>query len=124
MEFGSYSEKAAYLLGLVKGMDDQNEVTELIADLLVDLARQADETNERLTTAEEDIDTLYDVIFESDDEETSDEDSEDEDEDAYCTECPTCGKEIIFSEEEMDKGSIVCPYCAAVIELISEDEEE
>ena len=121
MEFGSYSEKAAYLLGLVKGMDDQNEVTELIADLLVDLARQADETNERLTTAEEDIDTLYDVIFESDEDESDHEEAEDEDEDAYCTECPTCGKDL--NEGSCGCGKQTDPRFAVLEQLLDKPQE-
>lgn len=55
---------------------------------------------------------------------------EDEDEElaydgvVYDVTCPSCGEEISFDEETLEKGSIVCPSCGETLEFDLSDEED
>lgn len=57
-------------------------------------------------------------------------DEEDEDEElaydgvVYDVTCPSCGEEISFDEETLEKGSIVCPSCGETLEFDLSDEED
>jgi uncharacterized protein (DUF983 family) len=79
------------------------------------------------------IDDENDVLEFPEDEEPTiddiDQDSEDEDEEAeidgilYDATCPSCGEEITFDEETLEKGSIRCPNCGEELEFdLGEDE--
>lgn len=79
----------------------------------------------------DDDDNLYDLADygiggDFDDEESDDEESDgeaDEDEEVeydgvmYDVTCPSCGEEISFDEETLEKGSITCPNCGEVLEF-------
>ena len=41
----------------------------------------------------------------------------------YDVTCPTCGEEISFDEETLQKGSITCPKCGEVLEFDLDDGE-
>ena len=87
---------------------------------------------------DEDPDNIYDLNFSKDEElddvdedEEEDEDPEEEDEDEepeidgvlYDATCPSCGEEITFDEETLEKGSIRCPNCGEELEFdLGEDE--
>ena len=88
---------------------------------------------------DEDFDDDPDNIFhlgsgENDEEEEdpelmeNDEDEEEAEIDGvlYDATCPSCGEEITFDEETLEKGSIRCPNCGEELEfdLGDEDEEE
>ncbi len=78
----------------------------------------------------DDDDNLYDLADygiggDFDDEESDGEADEDEEEDEeveydgvmYDVTCPSCGEEISFDEETLEKGSITCPNCGEVLEF-------
>lgn len=72
---------------------------------------------------DEDPDNIYDLPF------GGDEDTEDEDEELeidgvlYDATCPSCGEEITFDEETLERGSIRCPNCGEELEFdLGEDE--
>lgn len=78
----------------------------------------------------DDDDNLYDLADygiggDFDDEESDGEADEDEEEDEeveydgvmYDVTCPSCGEEISFDEETLEKGSITCPSCGEVLEF-------
>ena len=76
---------------------------------------------------EEDPDKIYDLHFEDGDEEEPGEDEEEEPEIEgvlYDATCPSCGEEITFDEETLEKGSIRCPNCGEELEFDLGDEDE
>ena len=56
-------------------------------------------------------------------EDTSDDDELEYDGVVYDVTCPTCGEEISFDEETLQKGSITCPKCGEVLEFDLDDGE-
>ena len=145
------SEKAAYLKGLMDGMDLDTEKSEgkmiaAIVDLLGDMAKRVKDIEEttiaisdELDEIEEDLDAIEDFIMDEDDEEDWDEDEDeewdddfedegfdfgDEDTTIYEVECPVCGEVINFDEETLEEGSIICPNCGETLEFDVEEDEE
>ncbi len=147
------SEKAAYLKGLMEGLDLDTEAAEgkmiaAMVDLLGDVTKKLtaveDTTiaiSDELDEIEEDLDAIEDFIMDEDDDdydyddddddyEYDDEDFDDEgfdfgDEDStiYEVEC-ACGEIIDFDEEILEKGSMICPNCGETLEFTTEDDEE
>ena len=147
------SEKAAYLKGLMDGLQLDKEKPEgqmisAIVDLLGDVTRRLADVEEttiaisdELDEIEEDLDAIEDFILD----EVEDEDWDDEDEDdfdfedeedyeegfdfgdeettVYEVKC-ACGEIIDFDEETLEKGSIICPKCGENLEFTFEDDEE
>ena len=148
------SEKAAYLKGLMDGLQLDKEKPEgqmisAIVDLLGDVTRRLADVEEttiaisdELDEIEEDLDAIEDFILdEEEDEDWDDEDYEDdfdfEDEEDYeegfdfGDEETTvyevkcaCGEIIDFDEETLEKGSIICPKCGENLEFTFDDDEE
>ena len=144
------SEKAAYLKGLMDGLNldtekDEGKMIAAIVDLLGDVTKKLtaveDTTiaiSDELDEIEEDLDAIEDFIMdedddydyeEDDDDEYDDEDFDDEgfdfgDEDStiYEVEC-ACGEIIDFDEEVLEKGSMICPNCGETLEFTTEDDE-
>ena len=144
------SEKAAYLKGLMDGLNLDTEKAEGkmiagIVDLLGDLTKRLHDVEEttiaisdELDEIEEDLDAIEDYILDEEDE-YDDEDFEDEDYDEeyddegfdfgdedttiYEAEC-ACGNVVCFDEETLEAGSIVCENCGELLEFTFEDVEE
>ena len=145
------SEKAAYLKGLMDGLNLDTEKAEgkmiaAIVDLMGDVTRRLTDVEEttiaisdELDEIEEDLDAIEDFIMDEDFEEDEDdfEDEEwDEDEEyeegfdfgdeettIYEVEC-ICGEVINFDEETLEEGSIICPNCGETREFDVEEDEE
>ena len=145
------SEKAAYLKGLMEGLQLDTEKAEgkmisAIVDLLCDVTRRLHDVEEttiaisdELDEIEEDLDAIEDFIMDEEDDEydEDDYDYDDEDEDyddegfdfgdedttIYEVEC-VCGNIIDFDEETLEKGSIICDNCGETLEFSIEDDEE
>ena len=145
------SEKAAYLKGLMDGLNLDTEKAEgkMIAsmvELIGDMAKRISDIEEttiaisdELDEIEEDLDAIEDFIL---DEEEDEDDSEDwrryiedgefedegfdfgdEETTIYEAKC-ACGYIVDFDEETLEKGSITCPECGELLEFSLEDEEE
>ena len=147
------SEKAAYLKGLMDGLELDTEKAEgkmisAMVDLLGDMAKRITDIEEttiaisdELDEIEEDPDAIEDYILDEDEDEDEDfddclcdEDFDDEeyeegfdfgDEDTtiYEVEC-ACGEIINFDEETLEKGSMKCPNCGELLEFSLEDDDE
>ena len=147
------TEKAAYLKGLMDGLNLDTEKAEgkmisAIVDLLGDVTKRLNDVEEttiaisdELDEIEEDLDAIEDYILDEDedeewddedwDEEYEDEDWDEEgfdfgDEDSiiYEVEC-ACGERIAFDEETLEAGSMTCPNCGELLEFsLEEDEDE
>ena len=146
------SEKAAYLKGLMEGLNlsketDEGKMIAGIVDLLGDvtgtihnLEENAAAVSDELDEIEDDLDVIEDYLMDEDDDEDDyeDEDSEedyndledsdyeDEDEETiYEVTCPTCGEVQHVDEETIMEGTMRCPKCNELLEFnFSEDEEE
>ena len=147
------SEKAAYLKGLMDGLNLDTEAAEgkmiaAIVDLLGDVTKKLtaveDTTiaiSDELDEIEEDLDAIEDFILDEDDDEYDDEDDDDYDfidddedfddegfdfgdEDTTIYEVEcACGNIIDFDEETLEQGSMICPNCGETLEFTTEDEE-
>ena len=148
------TEKAAYLKGLMDGLNLDTEKAEgkmisAIVDLLGDVTKRLNDVEEttiaisdELDEIEEDLDAIEDYILDEDeeiedwDDEEWDEEDEDEDWDEegfdfgdedsiiYEVEC-ACGERIAFDEETLEAGSMTCPNCGELLEFsLEEDEDE
>ena len=146
------SEKAAYLKGLMDGLELDTEKAEGkmiagIVDLLGDMAKKVSDIedttiaiSDELDEIEEDLDAIEDFIMDEEDDEyeyDDDFDFEDEEDDfedegfdfgdedttIYEVEC-VCGEIIDFDEDTLEEGSIICPNCGETLEFSLEDDEE
>ena len=145
------SERAAYLKGLMEGLQLDTEKAEgkmiaAIVELLGDVTRNLNDIQEttiaisdELDEIEEDLDAIEDYILDEEDEDYEDEDYEDDfddeedfeegfdygDEDTtiYEVEC-ACGNIIDFDEETLEQGSMRCPECGELLEFVVEDDED
>ena len=147
------SEKAAYLKGLMDGLQLDTEKAEgkmisAIVDLLGDVTKRLADVEEttiaisdELDEIEEDLDAIEDYILDEDEDDDWDDDDDDDDEDEdedwddegfdfgdedsiiYEVEC-ACGERIQFDEETLEKGSMICPNCGETLEFSLEDDED
>ena len=144
------SEKAAYLKGLMDGLNLDTEKAEgkmisAIVDLLGDVTKRLKDVEEttiaisdELDEIEEDLDAIEDFILDEEDEwdeEDEDEDWDeeedfeegfdfgDEDSTIYEVTC-ACGEVIDFDEEVLEAGSMICPNCGETLEFSLEDDED
>ena len=148
------NEKAAYLKGLMEGLQLDTEKAEgkmiaAMVDLLGDLSKKLtnveDTTiaiSDELDEIEEDLDAIEDFIMEfeeDEDDDYADDDYEDDfdddeeyeerfdfgDEDSTIYEVKcVCGNVIAFDEETLEAGSIICDECGETLEFSFEDEDE
>ena len=146
------SEKAAYLKGLMDGLNldtDKAEgkmiaaMVELLGDMtkrIADIEETTIAISDELDEIEEDLDAIEDYILdEEEDEDYEDEEDEDwdgwneddeegfdfgdEDSIIYEVEC-ACGERINFDEETLEAGSMNCPNCGELLEFSLEDDED
>ena len=148
------NEKAAYLKGLMEGLQLDTEKAEgkmiaSIVELLGDMAKRLSDVEEttiaisdELDEIEEDLDAIEDYILDEDEDdfdyEDDDYDFDDEDEDCDC-DCYdydddddsiiyevkcACGEVINFDEETLEKGSMTCPNCGELLEFSVEEDDE
>ena len=146
------SEKAAYLKGLMDGLDLDQEKAEgkliaAIIELMGDVTKRVTDIEEttiaisdELDEIEEDLDAIEDYILDEEDDyddldDDLDDDYEDDDEydegfdfgdeetTIYEVKC-ACGEVIDFDEETLEAGSMVCPNCGETLEFSLEDDDE
>ena len=142
------SEKAAYLKGLMDGLNLDTEKAEgkmisAIVELLGDVTKRLSDVEEttiaisdELDEIEEDLDAIEDYIMDEDDDDYYDDEDFDEDdfedegfdfgdEDTtiYEVVC-ACGNVINFDEETLEKGSMICDQCGETLEFSFDDEDE
>ena len=139
------SEKAAYLKGLMDGLNLDTEKAEgkmisAIVELLGDVTKRLSDVEEttiaisdELDEIEEDLDAIEDYIMDEDDEDYYDDEDEefedegfdfgDEDSTIYEVVC-ACGNVIAFDEEILEQGSMICDQCGETLEFSYEDDED
>ena len=143
------SEKAAYLKGLMEGLNLDTEAAEgkmiaAMVDLLGDMAKKVTDIedttiaiSDELDEIEEDLDAIEDFIMDDEDDYDDDDydfdddddyddegfDYGDEDTTIYEVEC-ACGNIIDFDEDTLEEGSMVCPNCGETLEFTFEEDDE
>ena len=119
-------------LDLADAMDEMCEDLTMLEEMVdaYDVPDDSwDDEDDFFDEDDEDPDNIYDLDF-SKDEELDDVDEEEEDDEEvevdgvlYDATCPSCGEEITFDEETLEKGSIRCPNCGEELEFdLGEDE--
>ena len=135
------SEKAAYLKGLMEGLEMDTEKAEgkmisAMVELMCDVTKRLSDVEEttiaisdELDEIEEDLDAIEDFIMDVEEDECCcggdcecDDCDCDCDEVIYEAEC-ACGNIVEFDEETLEQGSIVCDKCGETLEFTFEDEE-
>ena len=139
-------EKAAYIKGLVDGMELDKEskegkviaaLVELLGEVVesVDgLEADIDELYEYCEELDEDLGEVEDVLCDDEDEDYDDFDDEcdgmcdgceldcDLDDEFFEIECPSCGEVVCF-DESIDPEELACPACGEKFEcLVAEDD--
>ena len=142
------SEKAAYLKGLMDGLNLDTEKAEgkmiaAMVDLLGDVTKRLKDVEEttiaisdELDEIEEDLDAIEDFILDEDEDWDEEDDEWDEDEEyeegfdfgdedstIYEVTC-ACGEVIDFDEDVLEEGSMLCPNCGETLEFSFEDDED
>ena len=146
------TEKAAYLKGLMDGLEIDGSTKEgkvLLA--LIDVVNEICETVDTIDadvddivefcdTIDQDLSDVEDAVFGDDDCDCCDCDDCDcdcdcdddcdcdcccdEDDCVYEVECPTCGDTIELNDLMLEDGSIVCPNCGELLEFDFDEEIE
>ena len=139
-------EKAAYIKGLVDGMEldkesKEGKVIAALVDLLGEvvesidgLEADVDELYEYAEELDEDLGEVESVLCEDDDEDYDDFEDEcdgmcdecdlecDLDDDFFEIECPSCGEVVCF-DESIDPEELACTACGEKFEcLVDEDD--
>lgn len=127
-------EKAAYLKGLMEGLQldaesKEGKVLAAMADLLNDICAKVTELDEDMDQVYEDLEQAYDELDAIDEDmddlesavygdEDEEEDEEDDGEDAaYELTCPNCGETTVVDEDTLLSGDLSCPNCGADFEI-------
>ena len=130
------SEKVAYLKGLAEGLalDTESKEGKLIAaiidvlddmsEALLDLEDELCDVEEGLDAVSDDLNDVEEWLYDEEDEDKYDEDEGDDDEDYFMTTCPVCEEEIVFDEDTMEAGEVVCPNCGERLEFDLSDLSE
>ena len=131
------SEKAAYLKGLIEGMNydkDSNEgklfagILDLLEDLAMSVHDLEDENamlNDYIEEIDEDLGEVEKDFYECEDDECDCDDCCDCCDDDCCEEleCPACGEKIYIDSEEIDHmDKVVCPSCNAELDIVCNDD--
>ena len=119
-------------LDLADAMDEMCEDLTMLEEMVdaYDVPDDSwDDEDDFFTDEDEDPDKIYDLDFSKDEELDDVDEDEEEDEELevdgvlYDATCPSCGEEITFDEETLEKGSIRCPNCGEELEFdLGEDE--
>ena len=117
-------------------IDDICEDLSYLEELTCDLERPEDYDDYEDEDEEDDEDdNLYDLAdygiggdFDEEDADPAEEDGDEEEVEydgvMYDVTCPSCGEEISFDEETLEKGGITCPNCGEVLEFdLGEDKQ-
>lgn len=130
----AFSEKAAYLKGLIEGLEIDKDTKEgkifcAISDLLAEMAAEVDDMGRDLDDLNEDLDELdsflYDAVFGDGEGEEPDEE-DDGDEPCYEVECPNCGETVYVTEADLEEKEAFCAGCGKSfgIELAEDSDED
>ena len=116
------SEKVAYLKGLAEGLalDETTKEGKLIAaiiDVLDDMAKEFADVEDEIVDLEDGLDAVSDDLSDVEEALYELDDDEDEDDECFITTCPECEEEVVFDEDTLEAGEVICPNCGAKLEF-------
>jgi len=132
------SEKAAYIKGLIEGMeldpkDKQTKIWKLMSELMGEMAEEIgeleqcyDDLSDQIDGIGEDLAGVEDLVYDESFEGLNYSKlgyGESDAEMSYEVTCPTCGMVIALSEDSLAGGSIKCPQCSEVLEFDFDEDE-
>lgn len=130
------SEKAAYLKGLINGMEydaasKEGKLFAGIIDLLEDLAASVQDLEDETATLGDYVEELDEDLGALEEECYGCDCCGDDDDECNCCgdfdeiKCPACGETIYVDTDALpDNNTIVCPACNSEIELEDDDADE
>jgi hypothetical protein len=133
------SKKVSYIKGLADGLEldkesKEGKVIAAILDVLDDMADTITEMAEEMDAISEDLGDVEDIVYDDEDDDDDccccdDDDCCDDDccccdDDEFEAECPSCGEDVVISDEALDAGYVVCPKCGEKLEFEFEDDDE
>ena len=127
------TEKAAYLKGLMEGLDIDDSTKE--GKILLAMKDVIEEICETVDAIDEDVDQICDFCERMDedlcalenscdDDCDNDDDDEDEDDCEFEVVCPTCGDTIELNDLMIEDGSVECPNCGELLEFDIDEEDD
>ena len=123
------SEKVAYLKGLAEGLklDEETcegkliaaiiDVLDAMAEEFADVESEIVDLEDGLDAVSEDLSDVEETLYFALDEDEDDEDDEDDDDELFVTTCPCCEEEVVFDEDVLTDGEVVCPNCGERLEF-------
>ena len=105
-------------LDFAEALDEISEDLSYLEELTCDLDMPEDDED-----CDCDCDCCPDPCCEDDEDEYDEYDEIEYDGVLYDATCPSCGEEITFDEDTLDKGSINCPVCGELLEFDLSDED-
>ncbi len=123
------SEKVAYLKGLAEGLklDEETKEDKLIAGIIDVLDAMAEEfadveseiidLEDGLDAVSEDLSDVEETLYFALDDDDEDDDEDDDDDELFVTTCPCCEEEVVFDEDVLADGEVVCPNCGERLEF-------
>lgn len=122
-------EKAAYIRGLIEGLDldeDKKETKaisaildwmESISSSFGNLEEDVDDICEQLSIIDEDLCDVEKEVFGDDESDKCECCDCDDDDEFYEVKCPSCEKISCFDEDTLCDGQINCPHCGELLEF-------
>ena len=132
------TERAAYLQGLVKGLEIDESTKEgklLLAlvdvigemsEAIADLESNCEELDAVVDELDEDLGLLEDDFYNFDEDECSCDDEDEDDCDCECeyqVTCPNCDVLVGLDEEMLEDGVVKCPNCGTELELDFDEDD-
>ena len=120
-------EKAAYLKGLVDGLDiDMTtkegkvlaaimDVLNELTDVVYDISDEVTETVDLVDAIDEDLGAIEEDYYGEDC--CCCDDDECDDDCMYEAVCPSCSESICLTEEDVNNGGMMCPFCGEKLEF-------
>ncbi len=132
MDDMTLTERAAYIKGLLKGMNfnattDEGKLIVALLDLATDLTQQVAVLDEEIgdlfdevDAISEDLSDVENYLWQEDDDD--DEEAEMFEDELYEIKCPACGEVICLDEGRLAADDLACPNCATKFEVDFSDE--
>ena len=122
-------EKAAYLQGLLEGLEvdestKEGKVFHAMSDLLVEMAATIKTLEQDVTQAEDHLEALRGDVEELQADVYEEDEEDDSEAPCYEVECPNCGETVYVTEEDLDAGEAFCANCGCTFEVALDDSEE
>lgn len=122
-------EKAAYLQGLLEGLEldestKEGKVFHAMSDLLADMAATIKALEQDITQAEDHLEALRGDVEELQADVYEDDEEDDSEAPCYEVDCPNCGETVYVTEEDLDAGEAFCANCGCTFEVALDDAEE